>query len=315
MTPPILYIVIPCYNEGPVLPETGKRMMALRERLIDEGKIDERSRIAFVDDGSKDDTWAVIDALAALEGVEGIKLARNAGHQNALWAGMMTAREHCDALISIDADLQDDLEAIPKFLDAYQDGADIVYGVRSKRDTDTAFKRMTARGFYTFMRKMGVNVVYDHADYRLLSRRALDALSEFTEVNLFLRGMVPLLGFKSAEVTYERRERFAGETKYPLKKMIALALQGITSFSVKPIQWITLAGGVCAFAGVIIALYALISLIAGHAVPGWTSLMISIWIIGGIQLIALGLIGEYIGRIYTETKRRPRYIIETYKRS
>lgn len=280
-------------------------------RLLSEGAAAPGSRITLVDDGSRDATWQVIQRLAGeSELVEGIKLSRNVGHQNALWGGMMSIRGRADAVVSIDADLQDDPEAITRFLEKYREGCDVVYGVRSKRDADTAFKRMTAQGFYTFMKRMGVDVVYNHADYRLLSRRALDALSQYTEVNLFLRGMVPLLGFKTAQVTYERHERVAGESKYPLGKMLALAMQGITSFSIKPIRWVTLIGGAFALLGVVIALYALISLAVGHAVAGWTSIMVSIWIIGGVQLIALGLIGEYVGRVYTEVKRRPLYQID-----
>jgi glycosyltransferase involved in cell wall biosynthesis len=284
-------------------------------RLIKDELISPASRVLFVDDGSRDGTWQIISALAG-EGsvIEGVKLANNAGHQNALWAGMMAARERADAIISIDADLQDDIEAIPEFIKEFNSGSDIVYGVRDKREFDSAFKRLTARGYYKFMHAMGVDLVYDHAEYRLMSRRALDALSEFSEVNLFLRGMVPLLGFKTSSVAYERGERVAGETKYPLNKMISLAVQGITSFSVKPIRWITFLGALFALLGAGIAVYTLITLALGRAVVGWASLMISIWIVGGAQLIALGLIGEYIGRVYTETKRRPRYIIEERSR-
>ena len=310
---PVLYIVVPCYNEEEVLPETSRRLNALMDSLEAAEKIRPASRILYVDDGSKDRTWQVIEQQAALYArVEGLKLAHNAGHQNALWAGMMSVRGKADAVVSIDADLQDDIEAIRGFLEHYQEGCEVVYGVRSKRDTDTAFKRMTAQGFYRFMQKMGVNIVYNHADYRLLGRRALDALSEFTEENMFLRGMVPLLGFKSAEVTYERGERFAGESKYPLKKMLTFAMEGITSFSIKPVRWVALIGLMFALMGVFIAMYVLISLLTGHVVPGWTSIMVSIWIIGGVQLIALGLIGESVGKVYSEVKRRPKYIVETY---
>ncbi|NLG24476.1 MAG: glycosyltransferase family 2 protein [Clostridiales bacterium] len=311
MESPAIFIVVPCYNEEAALPQTGGRLIALLARLIEGGAAGANSRIALVDDGSRDATWQVIERLAGESSlVEGIKLSRNCGHQNALWAGLMAVRGRADAAISIDADLQDDPEAIPRFLEKFREGCDVVYGVRSKRERDTAFKRLTAQGFYTFMRRMGVDVVYNHADYRLLSRRALDALSQYTEVNLFLRGMVPLLGFRTAEVPYERHERVAGESKYPLSKMLAFAMQGITSFSVKPIRWIALLGACFALLGLLIALYALISLAAGVAVAGWTSIMVSIWIIGGVQLIALGLIGEYVGRVYTEVKRRPLYQIE-----
>lgn len=310
---PVLYIIVPCYNEEEVLPETSRRLNALLDSLQAEKMTSPDSRILYVDDGSKDRTWQVIEEQAAAHArVEGLKLAHNAGHQNALWAGMMSVKGKADAIVSIDADLQDDVEAIRGFLEKYREGCEVVYGVRSKRDTDTAFKRMTAQGFYRFMQQMGVNIVYNHADYRLLGSRALEALSGFTEENMFLRGMVPLLGFKSAEVTYERGERFAGESKYPLKKMLAFAMEGITSFSIKPVRWVALIGVIFALLGVVMAMYALISLIAGHVVPGWTSIMVSIWIIGGVQLIALGLIGEYVGKVYSEVKRRPKYIVETY---
>ncbi len=310
---PVLYIVVPCYNEEAVLPETASRLNALVDSLIEERAASADSRILFVDDGSRDATWAVISALSQKqERVEGLKLAHNAGHQNALWAGMMTARGKADAVITIDADLQDDILAIREFLTRYREGCEVVYGVRSSRKTDTAFKRATAQGFYRFMQRMGVDVVYNHADYRLLGREALEALSQFGEVNLFLRGIVPLLGFRTAEVTYERGERFAGESKYPLKKMLAFAMEGITSFSIRPIRWVTLIGALIALLGVVMALYTLISLCMGHAVAGWASLMMSIWIIGGVQLVALGLIGEYVGKVYSEVKRRPRYIVETY---
>ena len=310
---PVLYIIVPCYNEEEVLPETNSRLNALTDALIAEKQIDAASRILFVDDGSKDRTWQLIEELAAREErVEGLKLAHNAGHQNALWAGMMSVRGKADAIVTIDADLQDDINAIRGFLEKFGEGCEVVYGVRSKRETDTAFKRMTAQGFYRLMQRMGVDMVYNHADYRLLGRRALDALSEFGEENMFLRGMVPLVGFKSAEVTYERGERFAGESKYPLKKMIAFAIEGITSFSIKPVRWVALIGFAFALLGAVMALYALISLLCGQAVAGWTSMMVSIWIIGGVQLIALGLIGEYVGKVYKEVKHRPKYIVETY---
>jgi len=310
---PVLYIIVPCYNEEEVLPETCARLTGLLGELTRDGKCDASSRILFVDDGSRDGTWKLIEGLAEKEAcVEGLKLAHNAGHQNALWAGMMSVREKADAVVTIDADLQDDVEAIRSFLEKYSEGCEVVYGVRSKRETDTAFKRMTAQGFYRFMQRMGVDMVYNHADYRLLGRRALDALAEFGETNMFLRGMVPLVGFRSAEVTYERGERFAGESKYPLKKMISFAIEGITSFSIKPVRWVALIGILFALLGCIMAAYALISLMCGQAVAGWTSIMVSIWIIGGVQLIALGLIGEYVGKVYSEVKKRPRYIVETY---
>jgi len=310
---PVLYVVVPCYNEEEVLPETSARMNEFMDGLTAEGRIDAASRILFVDDGSRDRTWAIIGELSkAHERVEGLKLAHNAGHQNALWAGMMSVKGKADAVVTIDADLQDDIHAIRGFLEKYAEGCEVVYGVRSKREKDTAFKRVTAQGFYRVMQKLGVDVVYNHADYRLLGRRALEALSQFTEENMFLRGLVPLVGFKSAEVTYERGERFAGESKYPLKKMVAFAMEGITSFSIRPVRWVALIGILFALLGVVMALYALISLACGRVVPGWTSIMVSIWIIGGVQLIALGLIGEYVGKVYSEVKRRPKYIVEEY---
>ena len=307
---PIVDVVVPCYNEEPMLPETDARLRALRRRLIDAGEISGESLILYVDDGSGDDTWRLIEERAKEEGVAGIKLARNAGKENALMAGMMAVRGRCDAAITIDADLQDDPEAIPEFIKAYKEGAEIVFGVRKSRDKDSAFKRLSARGYYGFMRRMGAETVFDHADYRLMGRRALDALSEYPEANLYLRGLVPRLGFKTATVAHDRGERLAGETKYPLRKMVGLAMQGITSSSAKPIHWVALLGGLFALLGAGIALYALIARIAGQAVPGWTSIMISIWIVGGVQLIALGLIGEYVGKAYIEAKRRPRYAIE-----
>lgn len=313
MKAPKLYIVIPCYKEEEALPKTAERLDALYADLLEKQIIAPDSKIALVDDGSRDDTWGVITRLHERDSkYEGIKLAHNAGHQNALWAGMMTVKEHCDCLISMDADLQDDVGAVYGFLEAYQNGADVVYGVRSSREKDTPFKRLTAEGFYKFMAMMGAEVVYNHADYRLMSRRAVEALSDFGEVNLFLRGMIPMLGFKTEKVYYERGERVAGESKYPLKKMLAFALQGILSFSVKPIQWITLLGALFVILGIIMAIYTLGSLLFGNVVSGWASLMISIWFIGGVQLVALGLIGQYIGKIYLETKRRPRFILETY---
>ena len=313
MKAPRLYIVIPCYKEEDALPKTAERLDALYADLLEKQLIAPDSRIALVDDGSSDNTWGVIAQLHEKDAkYEGIKLAHNAGHQNALWAGMMTVKDRCDCLVSMDADLQDDINAVYGFLEAYQNGADVVYGVRSSREKDTAFKRMTAEGFYKFMALMGAEVVYNHADYRLMSRRAVEALSQFGEVNLFLRGMVPMLGFKTEKVYYERGERVAGESKYPLKKMLAFATQGIMSFSVKPIQWITLLGVLFVILGVIMGVYTLGSLLFGNVVSGWASLMISIWFIGGVQLVALGLIGQYIGKIYLETKRRPRFILETY---
>lgn len=313
MKAPVLYIVIPCYNEEEALPITGRRMAELLDDLTGKGLVDARSRVALVDDGSKDDTWRVIADLHAADGrFEGIRLAHNAGHMNALWAGMTTVVEKCDCLVTIDADLQDDVNAIYGFLEKFAAGADIVYGVRDNRDADSFFKRTTAQGFYRLMDRLGVETVYNHAEYRLMSRRAVEALLSFGEVNMFLRGLVPLLGFHTEKVYYSRGERVAGETKYPLKKMIAFAIEGVTSFSNRPIRFVTYAGILAALLGLIMAIYTLVSLCTGHAVAGWASMMMSIWLLGGAQLIALGLIGEYIGKIYMETKRRPKFILQEY---
>ena len=312
MKNPVLYIVVPCFNEEKVLPETAKRLSAIIMSLVSSESISNKSRILFVDDGSFDSTWNIILDLNGKSSVfTGIKLAHNSGHQNALWAGMMQARDRCDILISMDADLQDDPNALKSFIEEYKKGADIVYGVRSKRRQDTFFKRNAARLYYRLLHHMGADIIADHADYRLLSRRAIDALSQFSETNLFLRGMIPQLGFKTAKVYYERSERFAGESKYPLKKQMALAVEGITSFSIKPIRFVFAAGIICALFGIIIAIYALIQKAASSTVKGWTSIIVSMWIIGGVVLIGLGIIGEYIGKIYMEVKRRPRYIIDT----
>lgn len=311
-----LYIVVPCYNEEEVLHETSRQMLELFKSMRADELISDKSRIVFVDDGSRDKTWEIIDRLSDdYEDIAGIKLACNSGHQNALLGGLMTVMDDCDCAVSIDADLQDDIHVIPDMVRHFNNGCDVVYGVRKKRSTDTFFKRTTAEGFYKLMQLMGVNIVFNHADYRLLSKRALKTLSEFDERNLFLRGMVPLLGYKSECVYYDRSERFAGESKYPLKKMLAFAFDGITSFSISPIRLISTFGAlVCIFA-FIMAVYALVSKIMGNTSAGWTSLMVSIWFIGGVQLLSIGLVGEYIGKIYKETKRRPRYIIETYKNS
>ncbi len=308
---PILYLVIPCYNEEEVLPETTRRLKEKFSVLTSAGRISELSRILLVDDGSKDHTWPMISALAKEDcRFGGVKLSRNRGHQNALLAGLMTAKGQCDCCISMDADLQDDIGAIDQMLDAFSEGYEVVYGVRSSRESDTFFKRSTAQGFYKFMKLMGVDIVYNHADYRLLSGRALEGLGQFREINLFLRGIVPLIGYKSTTVTYVRSERFAGESKYPLKKMLAFAFDGITSFSVKPIRWVTGLGFLLFIASIIAVLYSLVVKLLGQTVAGWTATMISIWMIGGIQLLSLGVIGEYIGKIYTEVKDRPRFIIE-----
>ncbi len=309
-----LYIVVPCYNEEAVLPETSRQMLALFDEMKSDDLINEKSRIIFVDDGSKDKTWQIIDKLSdEYEEIGGIKLAHNAGHQNAVLAGLMTVMSDCDCAISIDADLQDDIHVIPEMVRKFIDGCEIVYGVRGKRDTDTAFKRSTAQGFYKVMKSLGADIIPNHADFRLMSQKALIEFSKFPERNLFLRGMVPLLGFKTDCVYYDRNERFAGESKYPLKKMISFALDGITSFSVKPISFITTLGFiVCVFA-VVMGVYSVVQKFMGHTDAGWASLMMSIWFIGGVQLIALGLVGTYIGKIYSEVKRRPRFIIEEYK--
>ena len=308
-----LYIVVPCYKEQEVLPETSRRLREKMRQLMDEGKISRRSRVMFVNDGSSDKTWAIISELHEKEPemFSGVNLSRNRGHQNALLAGLLTAVNDADMIVSMDADLQDDINAVDEMVDDYHKGYDVVYGVRSKRETDTFFKRFTAEGFYKVMKALGVDIVFNHADYRLMSRRAVEGLAQFTEVNLFLRGIVPQIGYKWTTVTYERAERFAGESKYPLKKMIAFAADGITSFSVKPIRLVFSTGVVVFIVSLIMLIYALVAKLAGHTSVGWTSLMGSIWLIGGIQLLGLGVVGEYIGKIYNETKRRPRFIIES----
>ncbi|MBE6585998.1 MAG: glycosyltransferase family 2 protein [Ruminococcaceae bacterium] len=308
-----LYLVIPCYNEEAVLPETAKRLREKYASLMAEGKITSDSRIVFVNDGSKDQTWPLIEELHRADPVfRGICLSRNKGHQNALMAGLMTVKDECDAAISLDADLQDDINAIDEMVDKYAEGYEVVYGVRSSRKKDTFFKRTTAQGFYKIMKAMGVETVYNHADYRLMSARALNALAEFDEVNLFLRGIVPMVGFKSTQVTYERGERFAGESKYPLKKMIAFATEGITSMSVKPIRMIATLGMLVFLSSIGVLIYSIIRKFTGDTVPGWAFLAVSIWALGGIQLLAIGVIGEYIGKIYLETKHRPKYIVSEY---
>ncbi len=308
-----LFLVIPCYNEEEVLPETSKRLREKYDALINAGKISADSKIVLVNDGSKDRTWELICELHAADPTfRGICLSRNKGHQNALMAGLMTVRSECDAAISMDADLQDDINAIDEMVDRFAEGYEVVYGVRSSRKKDTFFKRTTAQGFYKIMKGMGVDTVYNHADYRLMSRRALDALSEFDEVNLFLRGIVPLVGFKSTQVTYERGERFAGESKYPLKKMIAFATEGITSMSIKPIRMIATLGMLVFLISIGVLIYSIVQKFVGFTVPGWAFLAVSIWALGGIQLLAIGVIGEYIGKIYLETKHRPKYIVAEY---
>lgn len=307
-----LYIVVPCYNEEAVLRETAGRLRVKLAALAEAGSVSPDSRILLVDDGSRDNTWGIIEALHGEDAVfSGLRLSRNRGHQNALLAGLLTAKERADVAISMDADLQDDIGAVDRMLEKYREGCDVVYGVRSARAADSAFKRGTAQGFYRLMGWMGVNIVYNHADYRLMSRRALEGLAGFREVNLFLRGIVPLVGYRSATVEYERGERFAGESKYPLKKMLAFALDGVTSFSTQPIRLITLLGFVIFAVSILLSVYTLVVKLLGYTVAGWSALMMSIWILGGLQLLALGVIGEYIGKIYAEVKARPRYIVET----
>ena len=310
MSAPTLFIVIPCYNEEEVLPITAPMFLNKLLSLVHEGKIADASRIMFVNDGSRDRTWEIISELSRSdEHYIGISQSRNRGHQNAVLAGLMEARGKCDITISVDCDGQDDINAMDKMVDAYADGCDVVYGVRSSRETDTFFKRSTAQGFYKFLSLMGAEVVYNHADYRLISARALDALSEFHEVNLFLRGMVPLVGFKSTSVEYSRSERIAGESKYPLKKMIALAVDGITSLSVKPVRMIMSFGLTVALISFIGVIWAIVAAICGDTVAGWASTTCIVCFVGGVQLICMGIIGEYVGKIYMETKARPRYII------
>lgn len=308
-----LYIAVPCYNEQEVLPDSAQKLLDKLSTMISQGKISKYSRIVFIDDGSKDSTWQIISDLhKENEMFQGIKLSRNRGHQNALLCGLMTLRDKCDAVISIDADLQDDIQVFDEMLSKYESGCDVVYGVRSKRDTDTFFKRFTAEMYYKILTKLGADTIFNHADFRLMSSKALEAFSQFKEVNLFLRGMVPMVGFKSDVVTYERGERLLGESKYPLKKMLALAFEGITSLSVKPIKLISRVGLIIFLVSIIMLIYFLIRFFSGATVEGWASLAVSIWAIGGLQLLALGVIGEYIGKIYLESKARPRYIVEKY---
>ncbi len=306
---PILYIVIPCYNEEKVLSITNKMFKAKIESLIQNNKIDPQSRVMFVDDGSTDNTWEIIKELSKQEVFIGIRQSRNRGHQNAVLAGLMEAKDRCDITISIDCDGQDDINAMDEMVDKYIEGYEIVYGVRSKRKTDTFFKRFTAESFYKLLNWMGAEVVYNHADYRLISSHVLQEFANFTEVNIFLRGMVPLVGFKSTSVYYERNERIAGESHYPLKKMLALAFDGITSLSVKPIRLIATFGFGVAFISFIGIMWVIIGSFLGRTISGWASTICILCFLGGIQLLSLGVIGEYIGKIYLETKHRPRYII------
>jgi len=307
----IVYLVVPCYNEEEMLPETILRLTEKMQSVISAGLAGSDSRFMLVDDGSKDKTWEIIAANSKNNPLCcGLKLSRNQGHQNALMAGLMTAKSSADCVISLDADLQDDIDAIDEFLQKYNEGCDVVYGVRNKRETDSIFKRSTARGFYKLMKVMGADIVYDHADYRLMSRRALDALGEYSEVNLFLRGIIPLIGFRSDYVYYDRKERMAGESKYPLRKMLSFAMNGITSFSVKPLKMISAIGIFISILSVVGIIYALISYFAGNAVTGWAATICSLFLIGGVQLFCIGVLGEYIGKIYSEVKNRPRFLVE-----
>ncbi len=310
MKKPVLYIVVPCYNEEEVLPETAKRLKAKLSDLVSAEKVSDDSRILFVDDGSKDRTWDMIrEYHESDDHFSGVKLSRNRGHQNALLAGLMTAKERCDCAISMDADLQDDINAVDGMVDQYLDGCDIVYGVRSSRETDTFFKRFTAEGFYKFMEVMGAEVVFNHADYRLMSKRALESLSEFKEVNLFLRGMVPMIGYKTGTVEYERGKRFAGVSKYPLRKMLSFALDGITSLSDRPIQFILGLGVVTTLGGVLTLPVSLARYAKSEHEKDTALLQSSLWTVGGLILTSLGIVGDYVGKIYLETKQRPRYFI------
>ena len=307
----ILYVVIPCYNEEEVLMETTKQLKVKMESLIKKGKVSDKSKVMYINDGSKDNTWNLIKDISKNDKLfTGISLSRNRGHQNALLGGLLTAKRYADIVISMDADLQDDINAIDEMIDKYNnEDCEIVYGVRNSRKKDTWFKRVTAQGFYKFMKFMGVDVVYNHADYRLTSKNVLNHFENFEEVNLFLRGIFPLIGFKSDVVYYERNERFAGESKYPLKKMLKLAWDGITSFSVKPIKFVMNLGVFILFISVLILFYSLIVKLMGKTVDGWTFIVCSIWLVSGIQMFSIGLIGEYVGKVYSETKRRPRFII------
>lgn len=312
--PETLYMVIPCYNEEKVLPETARQLKEKYESLMSRNLISPKSRIVFVNDGSQDSTWQIIQELHEKkpEFFSGITLSHNSGHQNAVLAGLMTVRDICGVTITMDADLQDDINAIDEMLEKFYEGYHVVYGVRSARKTDTFFKKFTAGAFYKFMKAMGADVIYNHADFRLMSRRVLSELAEFKEVNLFLRGMVPLIGFKSCSVYYERKERFAGESKYPLRKMLSFAINGITSFSTKPLKLITILGFLMSIISVIAFIWSFAVKITGLSVLGWSSTICSIWLIGGLQLFCLGIIGEYVGKIYAEVKARPRFIVEDF---
>lgn len=309
----ILYLVIPCYNEEEALPATSARLREKMHSLISETKIDERSRVIFVNDGSKDKTWDLIEELHQEDKLfGGINLSRNRGHQNALLAGLLTVREYADMVISMDADLQDDIDAVDEMIDKYKKGIDIVYGVRSSRDKDTFFKKATAEGYYKMMNHLGGDMVFNHADYRLMSKRAIDGLAQYGEVNLFLRGIVPMIGYPTDVVYYERGKRVAGESKYPFGRMLSLAVEGITSLSTKPIRMITFLGFFIFLVSIGMLIYSFVRHFMGATIVGWTTLMVSVWAIGGLILLSLGVVGEYIGKIYLETKARPRFIIEQF---
>lgn len=313
-TVPVLYLVSPCYNEQEVLLETGRRLLDKLSGLIEKGIISPESRILLVNDGSRDKTWEIIRNLHDTDArIQGVSLSRNRGHQNALLAGLMTAKDRADIAISLDADLQDDVDAIDEMVRKYcEEDCEVVYGVRKQRNTDTAFKKFTAEGFYKMVRMLGGEIVYNHADYRLLSQRALEGLAEFQEVNLFLRGIVPMVGFKSDIVYYDRQERFAGESHYPLGKMLSFALQGVTSLTVRPIRLIAEAGLALFFLSMLVLVWSVFRWYQGDTIAGWTSIVVSIWATGGLVLLSLGVIGEYVGKIYLESKHRPRYIIDEY---
>lgn len=309
----ILFMVVPCYNEQEVITETTNRLAQKYKELIEAGKIAPESKVLYVNDGSKDNTWEMIKDIHNKDKTfRGLCLSRNRGHQNAVLAGLMQAKEEADMVISMDADLQDDINAIDEMVDKFNEGYDVVYGVRDKRKTDTFFKRFTAQAYYKLLLKMGVDIVYNHADFRLMSKRVLDNLEDYKEVNLFLRGLVPMVGFPSTSVYYERHERFAGESKYPLKKMLHFAFDGITSLSIKPIRLITTLGLIIFMLSIGILIYSVVMHILGNTFAGWSSIMVSVWALGGLQILSIGIIGEYIGKIYLETKSRPRFIIQEY---
>lgn len=308
---PILYLILPCYNEEEILLMTSTESNKKMKQLMDDGKISKSSKVLFVDDGSVDNTWDIIEDLHRKNDLfNAIKFSKNKGHQNALFAGLMFAKDHSDISISMDADLQDDLDVIDEMIDEYNKGSEIVYGVRNSRKNDSFFKKFTAETFYKFMNLLGVEIVFNHADCRLMSRKALEALEEYEEVNLFLRGIVPQLGFKTSKVYYERNKRALGESKYPFKKMVRFAFEGITSFSIAPLKMITAIGFLMAVFSFIVLVYAVVVKIMGAAVSGWTFIIVSIWMVSGIQMLSVGILGEYVGKMYFETKKRPRYIIE-----